>query len=205
MKLHIAGPKPDWEEVSPEHQNFWQRYAASTRGVLTPGNMVSLIGLGFVLWGLADLSSDTLNGLLKITLGRLMDLLDGMVAHKSGTKSHLGEAVDAAVDKIVLVAALPVMIYAGILPLAVGLLIAAQNLFNVIFAAFAKLKKLELHPSRNGKMATGLQWCAIALYLFAALVDNYSVVLLAHVTTLISLVFGATATYGYGKDLLSKP
>ncbi|HEX5797672.1 MAG TPA: hypothetical protein VFX86_04770 [Candidatus Saccharimonadales bacterium] len=40
MNLHRAGRVPDWEKVPEGRRNRWQKLAAKTKGVITPGNAV---------------------------------------------------------------------------------------------------------------------------------------------------------------------
>ncbi len=212
MKLHIAGPIPDWENIDPRNWSSWQQIASQSWGTITPGNVISVLGLVLVVWGLADIVDGApLSGLVKIISGRIMDQLDGAVAHKTATKSPVGEAVDASVDKLELAIALPVLIWMGMLPLLVGFAIALQNIANVILAFIAKKRKNEMHPSKHGKVGMAFQWGAMGLYLLsvAALNGNSEsapqlLQIAAHILAVISLGFGVRATYTYAQAALVK-
>jgi phosphatidylglycerophosphate synthase len=98
-----------------------------------------------------------------VAIGRLFDLVDGWLANRTGTKSALGEAMDASVDKLTL---LPVIIF---LPLgavidwwlAVSLL--AVNLVIAVISLAARIRQYRLHPSRFGKYATAVTWLALVI------------------------------------------
>src|SRR5690349_11384075 len=101
MKLHHAGTKPDWDLVAASKRNSWQRLAKLSYGVMTPGNLLSFIGILLVGIGLAAINRQHIwKGLVLLAMGRLCDILDGSAAEYTGTKSPLGEAVDASLDKI---------------------------------------------------------------------------------------------------------
>ncbi len=212
VKLHHTGLAPDWDTIAPKDWSRWQSIANKTQGVVTPGNAVSVLGLVLVLWGLADIvDGSPTSGLLKIVAGRIMDLLDGAVAHKTATKSPLGEATDASVDKLELAIALPVLVWAGILPLLVGLAIALQNITNVVLAFIAKKRGNEIHPSKYGKISTMFQWGAMGMYLLRGGVFTNSsgfmpqiLYISASIVAITSLCFGAAATYTYAQAALAK-
>lgn len=212
VKLHHTGPIPDWEKIDPRDWSSWQRIASKTWGVVTPGNAVSVLGLALVLWGLADIvDGNTASGLFKLAAGRIMDLLDGAVAHKTATKSPIGEGTDASVDKLELAIGLPVLIWTGLLPFLVGFAIALQNIANVVLALIAKRRKYEMHPSKFGKVGMAFQWGAMGLYLLSAVAlegnsDSAPQLLqiLAYILAVVSLAFGAVATYGYAQGALVK-
>lgn len=208
INLHHADAVPDWEKIPPESWNFWQRTAAATKGLVTPGNIASVLGLGLVLWGLIDIAAgNTRAGFVKIAAGRLMDLVDGAVAHATNTKSLLSEATDASVDKIELAVGLPVLIKQAILPVVAGVVIGVQNLVNIVAAVAAKHKGTELRPSLWGKVSTAVQWGAIVLYGASAAAGQggrgvlaATLAVLGHVAVVIFIPMGLAATVGYVRD-----
>ena len=52
MDLHRTTGKPDWETVTPANRSSIQNIAATTNGILTPPNVITLLGLAIVLFGL---------------------------------------------------------------------------------------------------------------------------------------------------------
>lgn len=213
IDLHYADAEPDWQKVKPQDRNIWQRTAAATDCYVTPGNLVSLLGLALVIWGFVDFAEgNVLGGLIRIAAGRVMDLADGAVAHATGTKNSLGAALDAAIDKIELLIGLLVLTQHGLLPVLVGIAVGLQNTANILLAASAKKRQIELHPSRWGKIATAAQWCAIILYLSVGLSlgpydESFSrlLIVLAHIVMILLFVpTGAVATYGYAKSVFGE-
>ena len=186
MNLHRTTGTPDWHAIDPSKRNFWQRCAVVTHGVVTPGNLVTIVGLILVLWGLIVLivGDYWLAGGL-VLVGRLCDLLDGWAADATQTKSPLGELMDATADKIETAAALVAIWVAGVAPwwLVLGL-IATQLLISGI-AVIARRRGVELHPSRRGKLAMAFIWV-----LLVGLVVLKATQVAASVTFLTSLVAG---------------
>src|SRR5690606_15766775 len=93
--------QPEWELVPASRWTRIQKIAVRTRGVITPANIITALGLGIVLWGVGVLLREQyITGILLVAGGRLLDVVDGLVAEATHTKSPLGEMLDAAVDKI---------------------------------------------------------------------------------------------------------
>lgn len=162
MNLHRTHQHPDWHAVAAEDRSVWQRLAAATRGIVTPGNIITLVGLAMVLAGLGALLGQHywLAGAL-VLAGRLCDLLDGWAADATGTKSPLGELVDATVDKIETGAAFVAVLIAQLLPWWIVALLLAVQVMIAVIALAARRRKVALHPSRRGKVAMALIWVLI--------------------------------------------
>src|SRR5580700_510193 len=153
MKLHRA-LRSDWSEVAPQQRTLWQRAAACSHGVITPGNFITLIGAVFVIIGLYDLAhAQLITGVALLLIGRMADILDGMVADHTKTKSPLGEAVDAATDKILTIVALYVLLDNQLIPLIVGLVMAVHAVYNILVSTVARRLHVSLHPSSTGKLS----------------------------------------------------
>lgn len=166
MQLHRADGN-DWDTLAPQKWNVWQRLADRTNGLLTPGNVVTLIGAAIVTIGLVVLASNgsVWLGAGLILLGRAADLLDGFLADRSGTKSAVGEAMDASVDKLELAAALVVLWQINLLPTAVFIILAVQAIYNVVISVTAKLRGRRLPPSHSGKLGALVEWLTIGLFI----------------------------------------
>jgi phosphatidylglycerophosphate synthase len=87
-----------------ETDNFFQRIARKTRGVATPANLVSVLGLALTADGLRRAAKgDMAVGLTEAAVGMAADAVDGAVARKTGTSeipeaAKLGEMVDVVAD-----------------------------------------------------------------------------------------------------------
>lgn len=201
MDLHHTTGVPDWANVAPEKRNKWQIVAAATKGVVTPGNAVSFIGLALVTAGFVAVMQHALRvGLWLIVLGRLCDLADGLAANRTGTKSPLGEAVDASFDKA---GALGILIAFGaerVVPLWAIIVIAAQNIANIIIAYIGKRRKVQVHPVRAGKVSAACEWLAFFCFIAAAAYGRVWFVP-AYVILLPALWLGVVATIAYARVL----
>jgi phosphatidylglycerophosphate synthase len=203
MQLHRTTGRPDWEDIPAAQRTHWQRMAASTHGVVTPANIVSLLGLLLVISGLICLLyHQYVACLVLVVIGRLADIADGAIAQKTRTKSPIGEAVDAAMDKIVALLALGAFAAAHIAPLWVLIVIAIQNISNVVFAYAARRRGNALHPSASGKLATAGQWVALALFIVAAASGNgYQI---AMIVADLTIGLGLYASVEYARDTFKR-
>jgi CDP-diacylglycerol---glycerol-3-phosphate 3-phosphatidyltransferase len=212
MDLHRVGKRPDWELIPKEKRNVWQRMAAGTKGIVTPANVTSVAGAVLVGLGLWRVYFDDLSlGLVLIAIGRLADILDGAVAQATGTKSNVGEALDASVDKITVIAALGILISSGVIPVFAAILMTTRNGVNIGLSLVAKMRKKILHPSRAGKLAGGLEWVSILFFVlsaFAAKHGNdtleFASFALAYIVLTATLALGLRAIKNYGLSILGK-
>jgi CDP-diacylglycerol--glycerol-3-phosphate 3-phosphatidyltransferase len=173
MKLHYTGKQADWDLVPAENRNVWQRLAARTSGVVTPGNAVSLLGIVLVLSGLAIMSANEFWwGFGVLALGRIADIVDGTIANSTGTKSPVGEAVDAIFDKIAAIAVLVFFVYYQWIPIVPMLLVALHVCANSILALTARIRHVELHPTAAGKISTVGAWAILLVFPAATAVDR---------------------------------
>ena len=208
MDLHRTGKQGEWVDIDPSEQNRWQKLAEQTNGVITPGNAVSVVGALAVGAGLLDISQGrTTSGIVKIGLGRVGDIMDGKVAAKTGTKSPIGEGVDAVIDKTELGAALPVLLSKKIISGTAFGSVLGLNLANAGVSAVAKHRKAEVHPSKAGKLATFGQWLAIGFYMLSAVSKKHQAETMAkgfetagNISLVVATGLGIVALVGYTKD-----
>lgn len=164
MSLHRSGKVPEWETLPENRWNRWQKIAAKTRGIVTPGNIVSWTGAAFVGAGLYQTAKGhKKRGAALVAAGRSFDLGDGKAADLTGTKSPLGEATDATIDKGEALAALITLAISGIMDKDRAVSVGVQNLTSMAIGMAVKLTDQEVHPSRSGKDGTMAQWTAISL------------------------------------------
>ncbi len=162
QNLHRAGRKPDWHSA-PE-RNIWQKLAATTHGIVTPGNVATTIGLGLVGNGLYDIRKGSyVRGIAKVIGGRSFDLVDGMLAEATDTKSPLGEAYDATVDKVEFAAAIAVLGEA--IPTKAKLTMGTRDVAMWALTAIGRIRGVSTHPSKAGKHYTAGEWVATTSYL----------------------------------------
>lgn len=203
--------KSDWDAVPPQARTRWQRIAAATHGFVTPGNVITTLGLLlsslglYVLWNRRFAS-----GLCLLLAGRLLDIIDGLVADRTKTKSHVGEALDAGFDKVVAVAAIVVFLTKGFVPQFPLAVILVVSLCNVGFGAVAKLRRRPIHPTQTGKYAAFLQWICLLFFVLAAAIASRSVFgadicnFMAYVVFAVSLLPGIDSAVGYACDAFGR-
>lgn len=205
MKLHRVGKRADWDRLKARNRNNWQKVAVKTHGIITPGNIISMVGFGLVVSGLWFMYIDqVLLGVLMVGVGRLLDIADGMLADKTGTKSPLGEVVDATIDKAEIALALPVLVITQVLLPWQALVIVALHALNVVLIFITKVRGMLPHASQSGKYATTVQWVAIVLY---GVIKNNpslrSISWLSHAVFNLALILGLVTIYGYAKKAVS--
>lgn len=207
MKLHYAATKPDWERSDQAQHNKWQRLAARTGGIVTPGNAASAGGICLVGVGLVHVHAEELwTGLILVSTGRLCDVLDGIIAERTGTKSPLGEAVDAGLDKIAVLATLIVFAIAKVMPWPLALIIGLQNGATSALALAAKGQKRTIHPAATGKIGTTIEWVALlGLGLAHAMHGSFTHIITAaaYGLALIAILLNLMATSWYAWSLRS--
>jgi len=200
IQIHRTGKVADWDAVPPGARNRWQRTAAATHGYVAPGNAVSLVGAALSILGFVYLYQGKLwAGFAMIAVGRVCDVLDGYIPHYSGTKSTVGETVDAGLDKLVMLVAFVIFASTAIVPFAPLVALGAQQLIAAGLGGYARLKGLHMHPSRWGKYSAIVQWAALLLYIPAAAASASSSVAEGALTAVFwgSILAGYVATYGY--------
>ncbi|HSX00229.1 MAG TPA: CDP-alcohol phosphatidyltransferase family protein [Patescibacteria group bacterium] len=206
MKLHHASTKPDWEQITSAKHTTWQHIAYATRGIITPGNILSCTGLVFTLIGVIVIAKDKpWGGLALVAVGRLFDILDGMVAERTHTKSPLGEGVDATFDKIAAFACLLVFSVTGILPEVLAWVIGIQNAITVVLSLFAKSKHWPIHPVAAGKIGVAVEWVALLFFvLFNAVWYGQLTAIIAYSLTFAAIALNAIATGSYVRTMLAQ-
>jgi len=210
MKLHRANAEADWERIPAAEHTAIQRLASRTHGIVTPGNICSALGLLLVSIGLYYVWRDQLwLGAGLIVIGRLCDLLDGSTAEMTHTKSPLGEAIDASIDKLEALLALVVIIATGFIPLLLAIIIGVENAVTVVLSLVAKYKGQSVHPVIAGKLGGAIEWIAlIGFMLNAAITTNwpYSRVTFigAYVLSAVAISFNGVATLAYARAMIQQ-
>lgn len=207
--MHRSKKVADWDNTAAEERNLWQKLAYRSYGTLTPANFVSLIGGVLVIYGLIlILNAEIVSGLLLLTIGRVADLLDGLIAEYTKTKSPLGEVIDAVADKLVIAFAVIVFAAIELVPWPIVALIAVQNVFNGLAGIISRVRKIRLHPSKYGKYSTALAWVTLIFYPFGQWIkdnENSSTGVILIIISLASFglwaVTGALASIKYGRSI----
>jgi len=157
--------QPQFEKLSTEALNNWQKVARATNDVITPANAIDAVALPLSLYGLENI--DSWKGIAISGLAFMADFVDGKVARKTGTPSALGEKIDAGGDKVKLAYAVIKLDTQHLAPKRLITAIAAQNSINVVLTGIdrkANKKDPVIHPSWAGKRAIFLQQWGLALH-----------------------------------------
>lgn len=208
--MHRANKQADWELIDSSEHNIFQKVASKTKGVVTPANAISVAGLILTVQGARNIKkhNDKI-AILQIGLGRALDVVDGIVANKTGTKSPLGEAVDATFDKLAVASCLPPLYKRQIISRRFAGALAVQNLTNSALTVIAKTRGQEIHPDKAGKDSAFQSWTAISSHYLANIAKENDcqageVVLrgVGSCLELASVVTGAEATTKYAISAL---
>ena len=139
--------------------------AISVKDIVTIPNAMSLAG-GKLTWDGAE-NLESVSGLVRVIIGRSIDVADGAVARATGQTSNVGAAVDAITDKVVTLKLLYAMLKKGAAPKSVIGTIAVLNTTNAIATGIAKLRgkhKGETRPTKSGKLAMAGETLALFAY-----------------------------------------
>jgi phosphatidylglycerophosphate synthase len=79
-------------------QNFLQRTAEATHGIVTPANALDVVAFGLAVKYAPEL--DTKKGIAIVGAAFLADLADGLTARATGTVSEVGANLDPFGDKV---------------------------------------------------------------------------------------------------------
>lgn len=206
MNLHRTTGKPDWETIPAPKRSTVQNVAVATHGIVTPPNLITFVGLGLVLYGLyALLQQDYWLGLALLAIGRLLDIADGLVAQKTGTKSPLGELLDAAVDKIGTLLTIVILFVGGISYWWLIALLLLPQIIIPIVSLYKKSKNKVIHPTRIGKLSMASLWVSIVgLIVIKALAIAWfhPLSLFVYLVSIVAIKLGLIALWQYstGRD-----
>ena len=205
MKLHRTSGQPDWAGIDKSKYNFWQLLAAKTSGVITPGNIVTIVGLVLVIAGfIALVRQDYWLALTLVMVGRGLDLVDGWLAELTQTKSPLGEIMDATVDKLETIGVIIVLAVTEIAPRWVLAALAVPHVMIAIISILVRIQGKGLHPSRVGKVSMALLWLAVGGFIVLSIFNVATVGAAAYVAMWLAVSLGLYALAGYAREALVK-
>lgn len=161
----LAHQRPDgvigeWKNVPPEEQNVYQRIADKTHGIVTPGNGVTLAGVGLTMLGLKHYRrGEHVKGTVYTFLGRFVgDVGDGAAAAATKTRGAPGALLDATADKLLAAAYIHEAVKKGDMHPAKAITYVLQQARSARENARLKLAGGEPNPSAFGKWGQALLW-----------------------------------------------
>ena len=179
----------------------------SVKDIFTIPNAMSLAG-GKLTWDGAE-NLEEVSGLVRVIIGRSIDVADGAVARATGQTSNVGAAVDAITDKVVTLKLLYEMLKKGAAPKSVIGTIAVLNTINAIATGITNYRskhKGETRPTTSGKLAMAGEMLALFAYAGAHTAEQNGELKLAktlrrvgHTAFIASLPLAAHASYIYIK------
>lgn len=184
MKFNLHRPqknRADWENAAAETLNSWQKIAAATSGIITPSNLMDA-GAAAAEQDLSDrilraqkamsraksaekfvdAAEDKKRALIADQFLLPVDVLDGIVANETGTKSPLGEKVDVASDMWRTFVKTRTRLATGEFSTLDAGILLAPKLLNAATGGIALARGGEFHTTRFAKYAE--VWRAMAFF-----------------------------------------
>lgn len=199
MRLHRASKKPDWHKVEHKNRNIFQKVAEASGGFVTPANMVTVVGLGLVIYGnVMIFRTEYITGLVFLAAGRLLDVADGLVAELTSTKSLIGEAFDAISDKVGTLLTVTTLVLAGITLWWLILVLALPQITAILAAVYSRRLGKVVHPTWQGKISMATLWLAVVSMVFYEIFSSMSwLAPLTYLSIIVSLALGFYASWQY--------
>lgn len=189
-----------WDDTPAAERNAFQKVAAKTRGVVTPGNAVTLAANAVAVSGIVEMCTGNFaQGAALFAGARSGDFIDGKVARSTGTQSWLGEALDVGGDKLQTVLGLGMLSIYGDYPLEASVPKLATQIAIVGVSAVATKKGADLHPGMAGKVGLGATGASMVGFEAANALTQHHDTLAATGTTIGSYVLTALSIAASGK------
>lgn len=133
--------------------------------ILTIPNVISFIRLCFAfvaLWLLVDGQNDILATVV-FALTAATDCLDGQIARRTNSVSRLGQLLDPAVDRVLMICAVVGLLVVGRLPVWVVVVVIARDVFMLAGGAWLlNTYHIRIPVVYSGKVATTFLFIGMA-------------------------------------------
>jgi phosphatidylglycerophosphate synthase len=204
MDLHRS-KKPDWERIDAAHYTWLQGLAASSGGLVTVGNLVTVVGFSIVLIGMNEIIDQNYwLALSALIIGRFLDVVDGWAADLTQTKSPLGELLDAGLDKVGTIMTIVILYSYRVAPWWILLALALPHICITTITFISIHLKKHLHPSTRGKISMATAWLSLLGFVSirGAYLSRHSILsIMTYTVACISIGIGLSATIGYLNEL----
>ncbi len=149
---------------------------------------------------------DTAAGIAQVAAGRFIDVLDGIVARKTGQTSDFGALLDAGLDKAVTAIILYAIKSKNLAPTEIIAAITAFNGINAVASAKTIVEAGDetVRPEISGKLALALETSSLLAHLLGSRLETTGQSQLARVTRgignlafAVSLPFAVKSTLSY--------
>lgn len=171
------------------------------QNIFTPANYTTIIGLAVTIWG--SFMLNTVYGLVAVTAGRLLDMLDGIIARHTRS-SKFGASLDAFSDKIAGFSFAMGIIYYQLAPVLLIFLLLGQHLVIAVLALEGFRRKQRLIVTQNGKNNMFLFMITLIAFTALNLVSGITFTLLHLVSYILaagSVLYGFYTFVGYVRQL----
>lgn len=135
-------------------------------------NAMSIAGAVLALRGAKRI--DTTAGIAQVAAGRFIDVLDGIVARKTGQTSDFGALLDAGLDKAVTVIILYEIKNKNLAPTEIIAAITAFNGINAVASAKTIVEAGDetVRPEISGKLALALETSSLLAHLVGSRLET---------------------------------
>lgn len=175
--------------------------------LLTVPNAISAAGFGMVITG--SLRADATEALTYTTVGRALDLVDGLTARALNQGSDFGAKVDATLDKLGMAAIVSGGVYHARIPKPAAAVVIAHNALNAAASITHEVRHPNepARPSKAGKVGLFIENVGVLSYLASEAIESQwphsrtarSLKLAGHALTICGSGLGLIAGIGYVK------
>lgn len=151
----------------------------------------------FMIMFYVDIPNNQLYAGLIFLIASSTDMLDGYIARKNKQVTNLGKFIDPLADKLLVSAALILLVEAGKIPGWVVITIIAREFTITGFRILAASEGVTIAASSLGKFKTITQLIAIILLLFNNIIFRKFNIPMDQIFLYISLIFTILSGYDY--------
>lgn len=151
----------------------------------------------FIIMFYIDIPNNQFYAGLIFVIAALTDSLDGYLARKNSQVTNLGKFIDPLADKLLVSAALILLVEAGTIPGWVVITIIAREFTITGFRIIAASEGVTIAASSLGKFKTITQLIAIVLLLFNNILFRNLNIPMDQIFLYISLLFTVLSGYDY--------
>ncbi len=157
---------------------------------------VFLVPVFIIMFYIDIPNNQTYAGIIFI-IAALTDMLDGYIARRDSLITNLGKFIDPLADKLLVSAALILLVEVGTIPAWVVIIIIAREFTITGFRIIAASEGVTIAASSLGKFKTITQLIAIVLLLFDNMFFERFNIPMDQILLYISLIFTVLSGYDY--------
>ncbi len=157
---------------------------------------VFLVPVFIIMFYIDIPNNQTYAGIIFI-IAALTDMLDGYIARRDSLITNLGKFIDPLADKLLVSAALILLVEVGTIPAWVVIIIIAREFTITGFRIIAASEGVTIAASSLGKFKTITQLIAIVLLLFDNIFFERFNIPMDQILLYISLIFTVLSGYDY--------